>query len=203
MRFLIRPPKIIRQLYKQSVWRNEQKKPTIYLTFDDGPIPELTPWVLDILKKYHVKATFFCVGENVKKFPDIYKRIIDEGHQTGNHTQNHLKGWKTKTQLYLNNVEECHSLVNSKLFRPPYGRLKLSQFKLISKSYQVIFWDVLSHDYSSKITPEKCLQNSIKYTRNGSIIVFHDNIKAEKNLKHTLPIYINHFLNLNFSFETI
>jgi peptidoglycan/xylan/chitin deacetylase (PgdA/CDA1 family) len=203
MRFLIRPPKIIRQLYKQSVWRNEQKKPTIYLTFDDGPIPELTPWVLDILKKYHVKATFFCVGENVKKFPDIYKRIIDEGHQTGNHTQNHLKGWKTKTQLYLSNVEECQTQVKSKLFRPPYGRLKLSQFKLISKAYQVIFWDVLSHDYSSKITPEKCLQNSIKYTRNGSIIVFHDNIKAEKNLKHTLPIYINHFLNLNFSFETI
>jgi peptidoglycan/xylan/chitin deacetylase (PgdA/CDA1 family) len=203
MRFLIRPPKIIRQLYKQSVWRKEQKKPTIYLTFDDGPIPELTPWVLDILQKYHVKATFFCVGENVKKFPDIYKRIIDEGHQTGNHTQNHLKGWKTKTQLYLSNVEECQTQVKSKLFRPPYGRLKLSQFKLISKAYQVIFWDVLSHDYSSKITPEKCLQNSIKYTRNGSIIVFHDNIKAEKNLKHTLPIYINHFLNLNFSFETI
>ena len=203
MRFLIRPPKLLRKLYKESIWRIEKKKPTIYLTFDDGPIPELTPWVLDILKKHHVKATFFCVGENVKKNPDIYKRIIDEGHKTGNHTQNHLKGWKTKTQLYLNNIETCHSLVHSNLFRPPYGRLKLSQFKLISTSYNVIFWDVLSHDYSSKITPEKCLQNSIKYTRNGSIIVFHDNIKAEKNSKHTLPMYIEHFLNLNYSFECI
>ena len=203
MRFLIRPPKLIRKLYKESIWRIEQKKPTIYLTFDDGPIPELTPWVLDILKKHHIKATFFCVGENVKKNPELYKRIIDEGHKTGNHTQNHLKGWKTKTQLYLNNVEACHSLVDSNLFRPPYGRLKLSQFKLISNSYNVVFWDVLSHDYSSKITPENCLQNSIKYTRNGSIIVFHDNIKAEKNLKYALPNYIEHFLNLNYSFECI
>lgn len=200
MRFLTRPPKVIRKIFKKSIWRIENPNPSIYLTFDDGPIPELTPWVLDTLKKNNIKATFFCVGENVKKHPELYKRIIDEGHKTGNHTQNHLKGWKTKNKLYFQNVEDCNKLVNSNLFRPPYGRLKLSQFQNISTNYKVVFWDVLSHDYSSKISPENCLSNSIKYTRNGSIIVFHDNLKAECNLKYALPQYIDYFLKLNYKF---
>ncbi len=203
MQFLTRPPKIIRSILKNSIWRIENLEPTIYLTFDDGPIPELTPWVLDLLKKYKIKATFFCVGENITKYPDLYKRIIDEGHKTGNHTQNHLKGWKTKNKFYFRNVEECNKLVNSRLFRPPYGRIKLSQFKFLSTNYKIVFWDVLSHDYNINISPETCLDNSIKYTRNGSIIVFHDNLKAERNLKHTLPLYIEHFLKFNYIFSTL
>lgn len=203
MRFLTRPPKIIRKFYKDSIWRIEAPTPTLYLTFDDGPIPELTPWVLDILDKYQIKATFFCVGENVLKYPEIVKRIQNDGHKIGNHTYNHLKGWGISNKQYFNNIKECNNLLESNLFRPPYGRIKHSQYKSIKKIYKVVFWDVLSHDYSSKISPEACLKNSIKYTRNGSIIVFHDNLKAEINLKYTLPQYIECFLKLNYKFATI
>ena len=203
MRFLIQPPKIIRKLFTQSIWRVETEKPSIYLTFDDGPIPELTPWILDVLKKYNVRATFFCVGDNVTKHNNIAERILHEGHRLGNHTNNHLKGWKTSNNLYFENIQICDSKIHSNLFRPPYGRLKISQYKNLKKDYKIIFWDVLSHDYSSKISPETCLNNSVKYTRKGSIIVFHDNIKAEKNLRYTLPLYIEHFLDLNYKFELL
>jgi peptidoglycan/xylan/chitin deacetylase (PgdA/CDA1 family) len=203
MKLLIRPPLLLRKIYKNSVWRMSKTESVIYLTFDDGPIPELTPWVLDVLKKYQVKATFFCVGENISKNPEIFSRIKNEGHQIGNHTYNHIKGWKTKQTDYIENVEKCEVLTQTKLFRPPYGRIKKSQFKTLEKNYKVIFWDVLSYDYDKLTSPKKCLQNSIKYTRNGSIIVFHDNIKAEENIKFALPHYIEHFLNLNYKFVTI
>ncbi len=178
-------------------------EPVIYLTFDDGPIEELTPWVLDILKQYHIKATFFCVGNNIDKNPAIFKRVLDEGHQVGNHTYNHIKGWKSETDYYLKNVEQCQKLTGTKLFRPPYGRIKQKQFSILSKVYTVVFWDVLTHDYDKLISPEKCLDNSVKYTRNGSIVVFHDNIKAQNNLKFVLPQYIEHFLKLNYKFAVL
>jgi peptidoglycan/xylan/chitin deacetylase (PgdA/CDA1 family) len=181
----------------------DKNQALIYLTFDDGPIPELTTWVLDILKEYNVKATFFCVGENISKHPALFSRIIQEGHQVGNHTYNHLKGWKTTEKVYMDNVEKCQELTRTKLFRPPYGRIKKSQYKALVKDFDMVFWDVLSHDYDQLISPEKCLENSIKYTRNGSIIVFHDNIKAQKNLKFALPHYIEHFLKLNYKFATL
>ena len=200
MKLLVRPPKILRSLYKDSIWRMDKTQQTIYLTFDDGPIPELTPWVLDVLNKYQVKATFFCVGENIIKNPDIFNRIIAEGHQVGNHTHNHLKGWQTKTRDYLANVEKCQALTKTDLFRPPYGRIGRKQYKTLSKQYKMIFWDVLSYDYDKFTNPEKCLENSIKFTQNGSIIVFHDNIKAKDNLKYTLPHYIDYFLKLNYTF---
>ncbi len=203
MRLLIRPPKILRRLYKKSVWRINPASPTLYLTFDDGPIPELTPWVLDTLKHYNISATFFCVGENLLKYPEIAQRITNEGHLIGNHTFNHLKGWKSKNDAYLNNIEKCNSLSESKLFRPPYGRLKISQYKKLKDNYKIVFWDVLTHDYDKNISKEKCLKNSIKYTRNGSIIVFHDNKKAELKLKYALPAYIEHFLKLNYKFAVI
>ena len=180
--------------------KNEQK---IYLTFDDGPIPELTIWVLDVLKQNNVKATFFCVGENITKNPEIFQRIIDEGHKVGNHTYNHVKGWKTDKATYISNVEKCQQLTKTSLFRPPYGRIKKGQYRILSSQYKIVFWDVLSHDYDQMISPEKCLENSIKYTRNGSIIVFHDNVKAQKNLKFTLPQYIEHFVKLNYKFATL
>jgi len=203
MKLLVRPPQLLRSLYKGSLWRMDKKEAIIYLTFDDGPIPELTPWVLDILKEYDVKATFFCVGDNIAKNPTIFDRILEEGHQIGNHTYNHVKGWELTNANYLDNVEKCQILTKSNLFRPPYGRIKKNQFKAINKDYKVVFWDVLSYDYDKMTSPKKCLYNSIKYTRNGSVIVFHDNIKAQKNLKFALPQYIEHFLKLNYKFAVL
>ncbi|MCD6018822.1 MAG: polysaccharide deacetylase family protein [Bacteroidetes bacterium] len=203
MKLLVRPPQIIRSIYKDSVWRMSKNDPLIYLTFDDGPIPELTPWVLDVLKQYGVKATFFCVGENIVKNQEIFERIKQEGHQVGNHTHNHIKGWEVSTTAYHENVEKCQEFTRTNLFRPPYGRIKKSQFKMISEKYKVVFWDVLSYDYDRLISPKKCLDNCLRYTRNGSIIVFHDNMKAEQNLKFALPHYIEHFLKLNYKFAAL
>lgn len=203
MSLLVRPPQLLRNYYRSSVWRMEKDAPVIYLTFDDGPIEDLTPWVLDTLTHYQVKATFFCVGQNIERNGPIFQRILDEGHQVGNHTYNHIKGWKTSNRDYFDNVEKCEALINTKLFRPPYGRIKKSQFKQLSKEYKVIFWDVLTYDYDKLVSPETCLDNSIRYTRPGSIIVFHDNIKAQKNLKYALPQYIEHFLKLNYKFAIL
>ncbi len=203
MKLLVRPPQLLRNFYKDSLWRKDKNEPTIYLTFDDGPIPELTPWVLDVLKEFNIKATFFCVGDNIIKNPQIFERIKQEGHQVGNHTFNHVKGWEITSTVYLENVEKCQEFTKTNLFRPPYGRIKKSQYKLLSKNYTIVFWDVLSYDYDKFISPKKCLENSIKYTRNGSIIVFHDNIKAQENLKFALPHYIEHFLKLNYKFATL
>ena len=203
MKLLVRPPKLLRRLYKDSVWRLDKTQKKIYLTFDDGPIPHLTPCVLDVLKEFKVKATFFCVGENIQKNPEIFNRILLEGHQVGNHTYNHLKGWQTKTRDYQANVEKCQVLTKTNLFRPPYGRIGRKQYKVLSKSYKIVFWDVLSYDYDKLTKPVKCLENSIKYTQNGTVIVFHDNLKAESNLKYALPLYIDHFLKLNYTFVTL
>jgi peptidoglycan/xylan/chitin deacetylase (PgdA/CDA1 family) len=200
---LVRPPQLLRSYYRKSVWRMNKDEPVIYLTFDDGPIEDLTPWVLDVLKHYNVKATFFCVGENIERNKSIFDRLLNEGHGAGNHTYNHIKGWKTPTSEYLDNVEKCEQLLETKLFRPPYGRITKPQFNKLSEDYKVVFWDVLSYDYDKFVTPETCLANSIKYTRPGSIIVFHDNIKAQKNLKFALPQYIEHFLKLNYKFATL
>jgi peptidoglycan-N-acetylglucosamine deacetylase len=203
MKLLVRPPQLLRSLYKNSVWRMSKTEPVIYLTFDDGPVEELTPWVLDVLKEFNVKATFFCVGDNAEKNPILFERIKNEGHQIGNHTFNHIKGWKVKNSVYFKNIEKCQELTKTNLFRPPYGRIKISQFKILANDYTVVFWDVLSYDYDKLTSPKKCLDNCIKNTRNGSVVVFHDNIKAQKNLKFALPQYIEHFLKLNYKFATL
>ena len=203
MKLLVRPPRLLRSFYKGSLWRMDKKEPIIYLTFDDGPIPELTPWILDTLKEYNIKATFFCVGDNINKNPTIFERILQEDHQVGNHTYNHVKGWKMNKSGYIDNIEKCQILTKTKLFRPPYGRIKKSQFLDIVKDYEVVFWDVLSYDYDKMTSAKKCLNNCIKYSRNGSIVVFHDNIKAQKNLKFVLPLYIEHFLKLNYKFAVL
>lgn len=203
MKLLVRPPKLLRSFYRGSLWRMNENERIIYLTFDDGPVAEMTPWVLDVLKSYNIHATFFCVGDNILKNESLFNRIISEGHQIGNHTFNHLKGWKVKKSTYLENTERCEALTKTKLFRPPYGRIKKSQYNSILLHYKVVFWDVLSYDYDNFTSPLKCLKNSIKYTRNGSIIVFHDNIKAKDNLKFALPRYIEHFLKLNYTFATL
>ncbi len=192
------------------VWDIPNSEKKIYLTFDDGPIPMVTEWVLDLLKSNNVKATFFCIGDNIKKHPEIYKRILIEGHQTGNHTFNHLNGWKTETNHYIDNFKLCeteHSKLNTEhsfLFRPPYGKIKPSQSKVVRNlGYKIIMWDVLSYDFDSTISTEKCLENVISNTEQGSIIVFHDSLKAEKNLRFALPKAIQILKDKGFVFDVI
>mgnify|MGYP000253532389 CR=1 FL=1 len=201
--FLAKSPAIIKKYYPNLVWDIPNTEKKIYLTFDDGPIPVITEWVLDLLLSHKIKATFFCIGENVAKYPTIYKRILSEGHAVGNHTLNHLDGWKTSRSSYIKNVIECQQLVESTLFRPPYGRVKKSQLKKLSLRYKTIMWDVLSGDFDQKTTPEKCSENVINNTVSGSIIVFHDSLKAERNLKYALPIAIEHLRAEGFVFDVI
>jgi peptidoglycan/xylan/chitin deacetylase (PgdA/CDA1 family) len=175
----------------------------IYLTFDDGPVPGLTEWVLDELKKFNAKATFFCVGANIQKHPAIFERLKSEGHTPANHTMLHIKGFKSTVKDYMNEVENCRQLVGNNLFRPPYGQLKPSQYKALrAKGFKVVFWDVISYDYE-KIKEEQCFSNVMKNTRKGSVVLFHDNVKAEKNLRYTLPLFLKHFANLQFEFKAL
>jgi peptidoglycan/xylan/chitin deacetylase (PgdA/CDA1 family) len=199
----VRVPYIIKKLYPKAIWSIPNSEKIIYLTFDDGPIPEITPWVLDVLKEKNVNATFFCVGENAKNNSDILHRIISEKHAIGNHTYNHLKGWNTHTLTYIKNTEKCAEIIKSNLFRPPYGRIKQNQYKLLSKKYKIIMWDVLSGDYDKKVSPEKCLENVVNNLRNGSIIVFHDSLKAKLNLQYALPKFIDYALSNNYHFEIL
>jgi peptidoglycan/xylan/chitin deacetylase (PgdA/CDA1 family) len=193
----VKMPSLVQRLYPERIWAFSRKKNEVYLTFDDGPIPEVTPWVLDELKKHQAKATFFCIGENVQKHPDIFKRILSEGHSVGNHTFNHLNGWKTTTFKYIENIEkaekEMHNsefkIRNSKLlFRPPYGKITSGQAKTLQKKgFKIVMWDIISYDYDANTSPENCLQNVLKNIKPGSVIVFHDSLKAEKNLRYVLP----------------
>ncbi len=181
----------------------DKDKKTAYLTFDDGPIPETTPYILDTLQKYGLKATFFCVGENVKKHPELYKRILKEGHSVGNHTFNHLKGWKATSDAYIDNVRMCSEYVSSKLFRPPYGKMTYFQYRILRKKFKLIFWDVITPDYDLNISPEKCLEIVKKKTRPGSILVFHDNLKAKNKLTILLPGAVDFLLRENYDIQPV
>ena len=203
---------IIKKIFSSYIWDIPNTEKKIYLTFDDGPIPEITEWVLEELKKHNVKATFFCIGDNIAKHPDIFKKVINEGHAIGNHTFNHLNGWKTTTEMYLENFERCEKTIqqfainnpNSKIFRPPYGKIKRAQAKAIQQlGYKIIMWDVLSVDFDSNLSQEKCLENVLSNVRSGSIIVFHDSIKAFKNLEYTLPKTLNLLKEKGFVFDVI
>ncbi|MFZ4105335.1 polysaccharide deacetylase family protein [Flavobacterium sp.] len=184
----------IKKLFSNYVWDIPNNENKVYLTFDDGPTPEITQWTLNQLKKYNAKATFFCIGNNIQKYPELLMEVIKEEHSIGNHTYNHLKGWKTNTQEYIENTKlfdkEYSKLTNEscKLFRPPYGKIKPSQSKILRKmGYKIIMWDVLSVDFDATITPEQCLENVLKNIIPGSIIVFHDSVKAYSNLEYVLP----------------
>jgi peptidoglycan-N-acetylglucosamine deacetylase len=196
-------PEFIRFFFKSEIWRMDSSRNTIYLTFDDGPIPGVTPWVLDVLDQYKIKATFFCVGDNVRKYPLIYKDIIDRGHRTGNHTFNHYRGYLKSKEAYLKNVEQASAYIESDLFRPPHGDLRLSQLLALRSQYKIIQWDVVSRDYNSKISPENVLNIVKKYTRNGSIIVFHDSLKAQKNMVYAMPRAVEWLLAQGFKFDTL
>lgn len=198
-----RAPKLYRNLYRGSHWRFHSDKKVVYLTFDDGPIPEVTPWVLDLLDKYNIKATFFCVGDNVRKYPEIYQMVKERGHQTGNHTFHHIQGLKTNTSSYLNDAQEANRLIKSTLFRPPYGHMLFSQFRALRKMFKVIMWDVVTRDYSCLMTADQVFDVVRKYTRNGSIIVFHDSLKSGNRMKESLPKSIEWLLEQGYSFQLI
>lgn len=196
-------PDFIRKLIPGAVWRLPQKEKTVYLTFDDGPIPEVTPWVLDLLRKYNIKATFFCVGDNVRKYPEVFKMVVSAGHSVGNHTFNHLQGFKVRSGKYVENVELADSYIRSNLFRPPHGHLRIRQGTKLSKKFRFVMWDVITRDYNRKLSGEYVLNVVKRYARNGSIIVFHDSIKAEENMKYALPRAIEFLLSEGYKFEKI
>ena len=188
--YLVKSPRLLKKYYSSLIWDIKPDKPCIYLTFDDGPIPIVTPFVLNILKQYNAKATFFCIGDNVSKHPDIFAQVKNAGHAIGNHTYNHLKGWKTADNIYIENTLKADEQLKTNLFRPPYGRIKRSQIKLLKSvkpDIKIVMWDVLSGDFDINLSPEKCLQNVLKHTESGSIVVFHDSLKAFERLEYVLP----------------
>lgn len=199
----------IKKLFPGYIWDIPAAQKTAYLTFDDGPIPGVTEWVLDLLKEHGIKATFFCIGDNIEKHPDIFKKVVESGHTIGNHTFNHINGWKSNDTTYFENIEACrqsilkHSSNDSRLFRPPYGKISRQQAKEVKRlGYKIVMWDVLSADFDTTITPEKCLDNVIKNAANGSVIIFHDSIKAFANLEYALPRVIEYLKENGFSFGT-
>jgi peptidoglycan/xylan/chitin deacetylase (PgdA/CDA1 family) len=206
MFYLVRTPGWLSKFYKAAVWQIDGPGKTIYLTFDDGPHPDLTPFILDELKRYHAKASFFCLGRNVQQYPGIYERILDEGHATGNHSFDHPDGWKTSTANYLANIASAQEFINSKLFRPPYGRTRHSQRKALAAppyALTTIMWTVISGDFDTTISPEKCFSNVRENAGNGSIVLFHDNSKAETHIRYALPRVLEYFAAQGYSFEKI
>lgn len=198
------PPKLYRLLYPKTTWRKPiEGEKAVYLTFDDGPIPEVTPWVLDVLDQYNIKATFFCVGDNVRKHPQVYTEVLSRGHKTGNHTFNHLQGIRTRSQNFVKNTDLAHQYIDSPLFRPPHGHMRWVQYWLLRNKYQIVMWDVVTRDYSKHMTPEKVFANVKRYTRNGSIIVFHDSLKAEKNMKGALAQSIEWLIAEGYTFKLL
>ncbi len=209
----VKTNRLIKWIFPKYTWDIPNNANTVYLTFDDGPIPEITEWVLDLLKEHNIKATFFCIGDNIQKHPDIFQKVLQEGHAIGNHTFNHLKGWSTSKKEYIENTMLCEKAIQKhtnngghglKLFRPPYGKIKLSQARILRRlGYKIIMWDVISMDFDKNITPKKCLENVTKNTENGSVIVFHDSIKAFGNLQVVLPEAIRYLKEKGFVFDKI
>ncbi|NMH87523.1 polysaccharide deacetylase family protein [Flavivirga algicola] len=217
----IKTPLAVKKVFPNYIWDLPSTDKIIYLTFDDGPTPKITNWVLDTLKEYNAKATFFCIGNNIKKYPEIFQNILDNGHSIGNHTQNHVKGWKTKTKDYLKNIEEAQRTINDEisnkisetgnrqstivnLFRPPYGQITPKQGKkLTALNYKIIMWDILSFDWGKNVSQETCLDNVIEKTTSGSIIVFHDSVKASRNMQYALPKVLEFFSKKGYTFKAI
>nr|WP_321230582.1 polysaccharide deacetylase family protein [uncultured Psychroserpens sp.] len=210
----VKTPIVAKKMFPNYVWDIATNNKELYLTFDDGPTPQITNWTLDTLKQYNAKATFFCIGNNVEKHPDIFENIIRDGHTIGNHTQNHIKGWRTKTKGYIENINQAQVIIDSKiathqspisnLFRPPYGQITPKQGKkLIALGYKIIMWDVLSFDWEQDISEEKCLENVISKSKAGSIIVFHDSVKASRNMMYTLPKVLKTFSEKGYVFKAI
>ena len=199
-----RPPLLYRQLFPEAVWRIKRHgRKVVYLTFDDGPVPEVTPWVLDTLDRYGVKATFFMVGDNARRHPELLAEVRRRGHSVGNHTMHHLQGRAVRTIRYMRDITEADRLLQTSLFRPPHGLLRWAQAKAIRHHYNIIMYDVVTRDYSRKLTPERVLENVKRYARNGSIIVFHDSLKAKANMMAVLPAAIEWLRDEGYEFLPI
>jgi peptidoglycan/xylan/chitin deacetylase (PgdA/CDA1 family) len=217
--YLVKSPLLLKWFYSDLIWNKPRSEKIVYLTFDDGPIPNVTDFVLNTLKTYDAKATFFCIGDNILKHPAVFERVKNDGHAIGNHTFNHLKGWTTDDETYINNTLKCQELTQTNLFRPPFGRIKKSQVKKLksvfnsqfpicslqtdNRQLQIVMWDVLSGDFDLNLSPEKCCQNVIKNTQNGSIIVFHDSLKAFKRLQYALPKVLKYLTEKGYQFGTL
>ena len=210
----IKTPVLAKIIFSSYIWEIPSESKTLYLTFDDGPTPEITNWTLDILDKYKAIATFFCIGKNVSQHPEIFKNIQDKGHKIGNHTHNHIKGWRTSTKNYIANIKEAQKVIDLQqnktdsrsqiLFRPPYGQIRPKQGKALTElGYKVIMWNVLAFDWDKDVTKEKCLENVISNAKEGSVIVFHDSVKAEKNMRYTLPKVLELFSKKGYTFKSI
>lgn len=199
----VRFPWVLRPFMGKLTWCKNPSEKVIYLTFDDGPVPEVTPLVLDILDKYDIKATFFCVGDNVQKYPEVYADVLQRGHKAGNHTYNHLKGFSVSTQEYVENVSKASEYIDSRLFRPPYGRITCRQRKLLRPLFEIIMWDLITHDYNRNLSVETIFKTVKRYSRNGSIIVFHDSIKAKNNVLAVLPLAIEYLKAEGYSFGVL
>jgi len=204
--YLIKSPLLLKWYYPSLVWNKSRTDKVIYLTFDDGPIPDVTDFVLKTLNSFKAKATFFCIGDNIVKHPQVFQRLLADGHRIGNHTFNHLKGWKTNNDTYIQNFSKCQELTGTTLFRPPYGRIKKAQINRINTLHpniQIIMWDVLSGDFDTELSPENCLKNVVSHAENGSIIVFHDSLKAFDRLRYALPLALKHFQDKGYTFATL
>jgi peptidoglycan/xylan/chitin deacetylase (PgdA/CDA1 family) len=206
MFYFVKTPWLLKKWYSGCIWNFPTDKKIIFLTFDDGPHILSTPFILDELKKYQAKGTFFCIGKNVSEQPQLYRRILEEGHRVGNHTQDHLNGWKTADKKYFQNIQRATSFIDSDLFRPPYGRITRFQVENLTSNplnFRIIMWDVLSADFDKKIALNKCSENVIRYARPGSIVVFHDSQKAFDKMTFALPKVLQHFSEEGYIFESI
>ncbi|MDE6300271.1 MAG: polysaccharide deacetylase family protein [Muribaculaceae bacterium] len=202
--FIEQPPLLYRILFPEAIWRiNRRGRRVVYLTFDDGPVPSQTPWVLDILDRYGIRATFFMVGDNARRYPDLLEEVLRRGHSVGNHSMHHIQGVHTSTPRYLADIEEAAGYIPSSLFRPPHGIMRLAQARELRSRYNVVMYDVVTRDYSRRLTPDQVLENVCRYTRPGSIIVFHDSDKAAPNMRVALPRAIEWLLSQGYGFETL
>ncbi len=206
----VKTPLVVKKLLPDYIWEVSTTEKVIYLTFDDGPTPEITNWTLNILNQFNAHATFFCIGNNITKHPDIFQNILNNGHVIGNHSNTHLKGWRTKNQQYIFDIESCQETIKNhmysgpKLFRPPYGQIKPKQgYALLALDYKIIMWNVLSFDWDKTVSPETCLNNVISKSEPGSIIVFHDSIKASANMTYALPKVLEYFSERNYKFKSL
>lgn len=214
----------MRALYPEFIWRIPTKEKEIFLTFDDGPIPEITEFVLEELNKYQAKATFFCIGGNIEKYPNIFQQLVNQQHTIGNHTFNHLKGWDTEDEIYVDNFKKCENIMverssffdvrsseyehltskfEKRKFRPPFGRIKRNQAKEVLKSHEIVMWDVLTGDYDQSLSKERVLKKTLQYTEQGTIVLFHDSIKASRNMMYALPKFLEHFSERGFIFKAL
>jgi peptidoglycan/xylan/chitin deacetylase (PgdA/CDA1 family) len=200
---VVKIPRLLKRLFPEVTWELPQEEPVLYLTFDDGPTPGVTDQVLAVLEKYKAKATFFCIGRNVERHPDIYERVLNAGHKTGNHTYSHLKGWYTPDQQYYDDIALAARYIHSDLYRPGYGMITPAQIKQLRNTYKIVLWDIMSYDFAYNTSPEKCLANVIRYAQPGSIVVFHDSLKAADKVLYTLPRILEHFGGKGFGFETV